>query len=77
MIPAADMSLLQVFCGNPTCWSTVTYMVESLPDTFKSHCPVCGKTYPKEVLAAIQHYVLFFENAVKIKPAQMNLRVEL
>jgi len=77
VIAAGDMSRLQISCGNPNCWSTVTYMVESLPVVFKGQCPACGKDYPEAVLAAVENYVLFYQNAAKMNSARMTLRIEI
>ena len=77
VIAAGDMNHLQIFCGNPNCWSTVTYLVDGLPKSFTKQCPACGKDYPDTVIAAVEHYVDFFKNAIKTDSARMNLRIEI
>jgi hypothetical protein len=77
VIETGDLSHLQIFCGNPNCWSTVTYLVETLRTSFHEKCPACGTDYPESVVAAVEHYVEFFENAIKTNSARMNLRVQL
>jgi len=77
VIAAGDMSRLQISCGNPNCWSTVTYLVESLPAVFKHQCPACGKDYPEAVIAAVEHYILFYKNATNTNSARMTVRIEL
>jgi hypothetical protein len=77
LIGIRDVTHLQIFCGNPNCWTTITYLVEAVPENSLKKCPACGKNYPKSLVAAIENYGLFFKNAVKSTPAQMTLPVEL
>jgi hypothetical protein len=77
LVGVRDVTRFQIFCGNPNCWTTVTFLVEALPKSSLKKCPACGKDYPEALVAAIEHYGLFFKNAINADPAQMTLRVEL
>ena len=77
VIEASDVRCFQVFCGNPNCWSTVTYLVEALPTGFMKKCPSCGKDYPESLIEAVESYVLFLKKAAKATPARITLRIEI
>ena len=77
VIEASDIRCFQVFCGNPNCWSSVTYLVEALPASFMDECPACGKDYPASLVSAVESFVLFLEQAAKAQPARVTLRIEV
>jgi hypothetical protein len=81
VIELVDLNRFQILCGNPECPAPVVpYEMATLDETFEKKCPACGAGYPEPLIAAVEHYLHFFESATdasKSNSTKISLKVRL
>ena len=81
VIELVDLIRFQILCGNPGCPAPVVpYETANLEQTFEKKCPACGVVYPESLVAAVEHYLQFFESATDASESsstRISLKVRL
>jgi len=76
VVQATNLRRIQIACSNQRCLTSVTYEVEALRASFSEKCQVCNSFYPKALVAAVEHFVRFLENANNCRPVTISLVIE-
>ena len=76
VVEAAELRRIQVVCSSRRCSTIITYQIETLRGEFHRSCQACKAMYPNSLVAAIEHFVQFVENAQKATPAVISLQLE-
>jgi hypothetical protein len=76
VVEATELDRIQVVCSNRRCSTIITYQIETLYGGFHKSCQACKAMYPNSVVAAVEHFVQFVDNAHKTAPAVISLHID-
>jgi hypothetical protein len=76
VLETSDLTRVQIFCSNQSCSTGVTYQVQTLQTGIHDKCQACQAIYPQSLIAAVEHFVKFFQIASNAGMAVINIVVE-
>lgn len=76
VLQTSDLTRIQIFCSNQNCSPGVTYQIQALQTGIHDKCQACQAIYPRSLIAAVEHFVKFFQSASNAGLAVINVVVD-